>query len=175
MGAQAAGEQAVAVGDLDHRVAAAADHVDAAREALAPVLEVVGGVADDRCLAGRAGGGVDAGDVALGNGEKAERIAVAHVLLGEEGELDEIIERFQIAGDDAGLREALAVERDVLVGMREGALHAIELQLAQLLDGHRLNVWLEVHGRFHLSSSVRRAAPRPTYHQRLSTPYNHQL
>ena len=145
MGAQAAGEQAVAVGHLDHGFTAAANHVDAAREALTPVLKVVRGVADHRRLAGGARRRVDARDIGGRDGEQAVRIAVAHVLLGEEGELHEVVEGLEVARNDARLLEALAIQRDVLVRMGDGALHAVKLQLAQLLDRHGLDVWLEVH------------------------------
>ena len=146
MRAQTAREQAVAVGHLDGGVPRAAHHVDAAGEAVAPVLEVVLGMAHHRRLAGGARGRVDARHIVLADGEQTERVGVAHILLDDERELDEIVERLEIVGSDARLGERLTVELHVVVGMADGLLHALELQLTQLLDGHRLDFRLVVHG-----------------------------
>ena len=133
MGAQAAGEQAVAVGDLHGGVFVAIADGKAARKALAPMLQIVFRAPDDRGLTGGAGRRMQAHDLRSRHGEQAVRIVVAHVLLKDERELRDVFERFQIARFDAGVLEALLIERDVVIRVLHAPLHALELQIAQLL------------------------------------------
>ena len=142
---QTAREQAVAVGHLDGGILVTAHHGDAAGEAVAPVREVVGGMPHHRRLARSARGGVDAGHVGVLAGEHAEGVVVAHVLLHHEGELGDVLEALKVVGGHARRIEALAVQRHVLVGVAQRLPHALELQFAQLLAGHRLNLRLKVH------------------------------
>ena len=67
------------------------------------------------------------------HGEQPIRIVVAHVLLKDERELRDVLERFQVARFDAGVLEALLIERDVVIRILDTPLHALELQVAQLL------------------------------------------
>ena len=85
--AQAAGEQAVAVGDVDHVARPAAGGADRARHQVGPGVDVLQGVADDGGLAGRARGGMDARHPFPRHREQAERIVVAQVALCREREL----------------------------------------------------------------------------------------
>ncbi len=55
------------------------------------------GRADNRCLAGGARGGVEAGNLAARHGEQAVGIVIAHILLQDKGELRDVFERFQVA------------------------------------------------------------------------------
>ena len=143
--AQAAREQAVAVRHLDGGVLVAVHHMDAARETVAPVLEVVRGMPHYGGLARRARRRVDARHVLLRHGEQPERVGVAHVLFHDERELRQVLEGLEVARLDAGLLERSLVERHVVIGVLHGLLHALQLQVAQLLYGHGLDVWLIVH------------------------------
>ena len=109
------------------------------------MLQIVGGRADNRCLAGGARGGVDAGNLTARHGEQAVGIVIAHILLQDKGELRDVFERFQVARLDAGFLKRLLVERNVVVCVLYAPFHALKLQVAQLLTWHRLNFRLEVH------------------------------
>ena len=140
MRAQAAGEQAVAVADVDDVVGAAVCVLDAAREALAPDLEVVLGVAAHRRHAGGAGGHVDLLHLGERRGEHAVGIVVAQVLLGHERGLLEVREGLDRVRVKARLVEALLVEGHVLVALDHGLLDALELDLLDLLVGRVENL-----------------------------------
>ena len=146
VGAQAAGEQAVAVGDMHLVAGPAAGGVDGARHQLRPHVDVVPGVADHGRLAGGAAGGVHAHHLLARHGEHAERIGVAQVLLGGEGELRQVGEGFQVVRLYAGLVELAPVVGDVVVGMLERPAQAGQLQggdfvAAGVLDGVKPGVF----------------------------------
>lgn len=145
MRAETARKQAIAVGHLNGRIRGATYHVDAAGEAVAPVLNVICGMPHDRRLAGGAGGCVDAGDVFLRNGEQAERVGVAHILLDDERELRDILEAGQVVGRDTCLGEGLLIEIDIVVRVTDRFLHSLELKLAQLFARHSLDFFLKKH------------------------------
>ena len=92
MRAEAAGEQAVAVGDVDAHARPAAAGADRARHHLGPDIEVGLRVADHGRLAGRAAAGMDAGDPLARHGEHAERVLRPQVGFGGERETAEVIE-----------------------------------------------------------------------------------
>jgi hypothetical protein len=100
-----------------------------AGRALGPDVDVVGGVADHRLLPCRAGGGVDAHQLALRHSEEAERVIVPQIRLEGKGQLADVVDRMDIAGQQAHLVEFLLIEGDVFVG---GAHH---LQQPRRLDG----------------------------------------
>ncbi len=87
---QAAGEQAVAVGHVQHVAGAGAGRDHDPGHHLAPHVEVAGRVADDGRLALRARGGVHAGQLAGGHGTEAEGIVLAQVALAHEGQVGEL-------------------------------------------------------------------------------------
>ncbi|MCY1302963.1 hypothetical protein D9M70_526490 [compost metagenome] len=152
MGAEAAGEQPVAVGHMHLVALAAAGGADRAGDHAGPGVDVVLGVGDHRGFAGGAAGGVQADDLALRHGEHAERVVVAQVALAGERELAEIVQRFQVVGVHAGLGEALPVQRHIVVGMLQAPAQAFQLVLAQLVDAggfHRVEqggIGNHVHG-----------------------------
>ena len=84
--AEAAGEQAVAVGVVHLVAGPPAGRAEGAGHHLGPDVEVARGVADDRRLAGGAGRGVDAADPVLRDGEHAERVVLPQVGLARGGE-----------------------------------------------------------------------------------------
>ena len=113
MRAQTAGEEAVAVADVDDVVLAAVGVLDAARKALAPDVEIVLGVAAHCRHAGGAGGHVNLLHLGERRGEHPVRIVVAQVLLGDERRLLEVVKALDRVRVKAGLVEALLVERHV--------------------------------------------------------------
>ena len=68
--AEAAGEQAVAVGDMDCHAGPPARRADRARDDMRPGVDVLCRVADHGRLAGRAGRGVDARELVRGTANK---------------------------------------------------------------------------------------------------------
>ena len=86
MRAEAAGEQAVAVGDVHPVAGPAAGGPDRPGHHRRPGRDVLGGVADDGGPAGRAGRRVHPGDLLARDREHAERVVVAQVRLGGERE-----------------------------------------------------------------------------------------
>ena len=88
--AEAAGEEAVAVGDVDHVAGPAAGGADRARDQVGPGVDVAQRVADDGRLAGRSRRRVDARDALARHREHAERIVVAQVALDREREARQV-------------------------------------------------------------------------------------
>ena len=91
VGAEAAGEQAVAVGDVADVAGPAAGGADRAGHQVGPVVDVAARVADDGGLARGAAGGVDAHDLLARHGEQAERVGVAQVGLLAEREPGQVL------------------------------------------------------------------------------------
>ena len=113
MRAEAAGEQAIAIGDVHDHARPPAGGMDRARHHMRPGLDVLRGVADDGRLAGGAGRGVHAHQLLARHGEHAERIVRAQVLLGGERELRDVVECAEIVRMHAGAIERGAVVRHV--------------------------------------------------------------
>ena len=101
MGAEAAGEEAVAVGDMHLHAGPAARGANRARHQVRPDVDIARRVADDRRLAGGAGGGVDAHDLLARHREHAERVVLAQILLRGEGEFPKVRQLLEILRVDA--------------------------------------------------------------------------
>ena len=84
-------------------------------------------------------------DLLARHGEHAERIVGAQVVLHRERKLREIVERAQVLRMHAGGAEALAIVSDVLVGVPQRPLQALQLQGAQLVEARGFD-GLEFHG-----------------------------
>ena len=138
--AEAAGEQAVAVGDVHDVAGAAAGGADRARHQVGPGVDVVLRVAHDRRLAGGARRRVDARHLLARHREHAERVVVAQVLLDGERELRQVGERLQVAGMHALGVERLAVVRHVVVGVLQRPLQALQLQRLRARRGWRVSI-----------------------------------
>jgi hypothetical protein len=82
--AEAAGEQAVAVGDVNDRPRPSAGRRDRAGAAVGPAVDVAPRIGDDRRLAARARRGVDADALGKPHTEKPEWIRVSKLLLRRE-------------------------------------------------------------------------------------------
>ena len=103
--AEAAGEEAVAVGVVHLHARADAAAAERSGDQRRPAVEVALRVADDGRPAGRARRGVDARDLLHRHGEHAERVGLAQVLLRREGQLRDIVERADVVGVHARLVE----------------------------------------------------------------------
>ena len=142
--AEAAGEEAVAEGVLQEVARRHAARGEGAGDQVGPDVEVAARVADGGRVAGRAGAGVHAHDLVARAREHAERVVVAQVDLGGEGQVGDVAVAGHVAGLDAELVQLLAVERDVVVGVLEGGAQALDLQRAELLGRQRLGGRLPV-------------------------------
>ena len=131
---EAAGEEAVAVGDLHDVVRRHAGHREAAHHAVRPDGDVVRRVRDADRLAGGAGGAVVADDLAVRRRLEAGRVLVPQVGLHRERQELDVLERLDVLGLHAALVAALAEERDALVGVLHDELQAVQLQRAHLVD-----------------------------------------
>ena len=147
--AEAAGEQAVAVGVVQDVAGARPGGGHAARHQIGPHVEVLARVADDGGLAGGARRGMEAHHLVARHGEHAERVGGAQVVLHGEGEAGEVVEALEVAGLDAGGVEAFAVEGHVVVGVPDDLPELGELQLGELFASHGLDV-----GREHVGVAV---------------------
>ncbi len=128
--AEAAGEEAVAVGDLHELAGLCAGGGQRTRHHLAPHLEVAPGVADHGGLAARARRGVDAHQVLAGDREEPERVVIAQVLLAGERQLPEPLE-VDLPVAHAGLREGVLVEGHPRPRPGHGGAQPLGLQRAQ--------------------------------------------
>ena len=153
MRAQTAREQAVAIRDLDGGMRAAAKHRNAAREAVAPVGQVVLRIADNGRLARGAGGCMQALDLALIDCKQTEGIGVAHILLDDERILLQIVERFDVIGVEAEFVETLLIQRDVFIAMDDRPTQTLELKSFELSARHALDFLLKIHRRLPFSLS----------------------
>ena len=134
--AEAAREESVAVGDLDHVARADAVHREAAHRAVLPHLDVLHRVRDADGLARGARGAVEADDFVHRRAAEAHRVLVAEVGLLREGEKLDVGERLDVLGPHAAFLAALAEERHALVGVLHRPLQAVQLEGAEGFDGH---------------------------------------
>ena len=133
MRAEAAGEQAVAIGVVHHHAGAAAGGADRARHHVRPDVDIALRVADHDRLAGGARGRVDADQLFARHREHVEGIIVAQVGLHREREFGEIGELPEIGRMHAGRIERLPVMRDVVVGVLERPGETLGLQRHDLV------------------------------------------
>ena len=110
---RAAGEEAVAIGDVDHIVLGAAGGHDGAGAAVLPQVYVVLGVEGHHAAAGGAGGGVDADTLGQGLGQQAVGIALPQVGLGDKGQLMQVLDAVDVVGG-----HALLVHLGAVIGGR---------------------------------------------------------
>ena len=128
MRTQPAGEQTVAIGHMNHVARLAARSANGARHQIGPDVDVFLGVAHHRGLARGAAGGMDARDLLTRYGKQTKRVVVAQVLLGGEGELGNISQRFQVRRVHAFGVKGFAVMRHVVIGVLHRPAQALQLQ-----------------------------------------------
>src|SRR5439155_23400115 len=88
---------------------------------------------DDRRSPSRPARGMNASDAVTADGEHPEGIRAPEIVLRREREAAEIVEALAVVGVGAGLVEALAVERDLLIGVAARPAQPCELQPAKLV------------------------------------------
>ena len=133
MRAEAAGEQAVAIGVVHQHAGAAAGGADRARHHVRPDVDIALRVADHDRLACGARGRMDADQLFARHREHVEGVIVAKVGLHREREFGEIGELLEIGRMHAGRIERLPVMRDVVVGVLERPRETLGLQRHDLV------------------------------------------
>ena len=146
--AEAAGEQAVAEGDLDDVVFGDAGGGDHPGHQVGPGLDVVAGVADHGGLARGAGRGMHPHHVAQGHGEQAVGVVVAQVLLDRERQPAQVIERAHVVVVELEFFEFLPVKGDMGAHPVQGRLQPFQLQLFQVFPCHAFLVRFPVHSSY---------------------------
>ncbi len=131
VGAETAGEEAVAVAVLDHVAPVDAAGDEGPDHDLLPDLDVLPGVGDDDGLPGRARGGVEADDLLHGAGEEAERVGVSQVGLHREGQLRQVLEVPDRGRGELSFLHAPAEEVDPIVGAGDDGAEPLQLDLLQ--------------------------------------------
>ena len=131
-----AGEQTVAVGHVDHVVLGAAGCHDGTGAAVLPQVHVVLGVVGHHALAGGAGGGVDADAFAQGLCHEAVGVALAKVILGDEGELVQVLNALDVIGGHSFGFHLLAVVGDVVPHMLDLLHQTFTLEGTKLVLGY---------------------------------------
>ena len=185
--ADAAGEHAVAIGDLTHVLLAAANGGDGTGAAVGPQVDVVLGVKSHDPLSGGAGGGVDTHAFGAGHRHQAVGIVVPQVGLGGEGQLIQVGGGLDVLGSHALFLHLLAVGRDIVPHMAHLLNQALVLPGLDLFPRGALDLGLEIslHG-YHsflsclsgyitgfLQSKCAAYAPRRLSHCPASTPARH--
>ena len=134
MQAEGAGKEGVAEGYLGDILVRGAGGDGKARNAAAPHIKVLAGIAHHGGLAGGAAGGVDAHDALHGNGKKPVGIIVTHIGLCGKGDMAYILKSLQIVGMKAGVVQLLFVVGYIFVGKAHLLLQPCKLHLPQLLS-----------------------------------------
>ena len=143
--AEAAGEQAVAVGNLHDVIGGGSGRGQRAGGAFGPRFNIALGVSYHGGLAGGSAGGMDALDHFHRDGEQPVRVVVPHVLLQGKGKEFQIVQRLHVGGLDALFVEAAAIEGNVGVNATAQVLKATQLDFPNLFPWHRLFIYVENH------------------------------
>ena len=137
--AEAAGEQPVAVGVVDHHAGPDAGHRHAPRHQLGPRLQVAPGVADNGGLAVAAARRLHPDELLPLHRQQAERIARPQVGLGSKRDPGQVGQGADVTGGrDPGGRQPLGAGRLAVQHPRDRRAQAAQLQLLELLAGQRL-------------------------------------
>ena len=144
MDAEAAGEQAVAVGDLNQGLFGGAGGGQGAGHDFRPDAEVAVGITDDRVFAGRAAGRVQADDFRQRYGEQPVRVVVAHVLLGDERQFADVINRADLFRQQSGFLHLFPIKGNLPVNAAHLLHQPGGLQLSHLSAGHGFDWFVPV-------------------------------
>ena len=112
--AEAAGEQAVAVGDLADVFRSCARGRQRSCAAVVPEVDILLGVEGDDALAGRAGGGVDADTFFQRLRKQTEGVCIPQIRLAQKRELIQIVAAVDILRRDALFLHLRAVVGDLV-------------------------------------------------------------
>ena len=140
----AAGEEAVAVADLADVLLGCADSDERTGTAVFPEVDIFLGIERNNALAGGAAGGLDADAVGKGSGHQTVGIRFAEVILGEEGELPEVIAGLNVAGFETDGLHFVAVIVVIVPDVIDGVDETFVLPRADLLVGGGFNLFLIV-------------------------------
>ena len=143
--AQAAREQAVAVGHGEDVVARDAVGCQAARHALAPHADILARVAHDGGVTRGAAAGVHADDLALRRCLQAEGVVIAQVLFGGEGQLLDVLDGLYVIGADVQLLQLVAVEGHIMIHILHDLVETFALERAHLVAAHAFLVRVPNH------------------------------
>ena len=126
--AQTAGEQAIAVGNVDHVARTTTRCANRARHQIGPVVNVFGRVAHHCGLACGARRCMHAHHLVARHGKHAEGVVIAQVFFVGEGELGQVGQGLQIVRVYALVIKSFAVVRHVVVGVLQRPAQALQLQ-----------------------------------------------
>ena len=128
MRAKAAGEQAVAVGNVDFVLRRAARRAQGAGDDVGPGINIVLRVAHHRRLAGGSRRGVDAHNLLHRHRKGIEGVVIAQILLGGAREFAQVAQLMEIVRMHSGRVKLAAVHRNVVVSVFQRPLQALGLQ-----------------------------------------------
>ena len=128
MRAQAASKHAVAISVVQHVAGATTGRANRTRHQVGPVVDVVGGVADDDGFASGARRSVQARQLLAWHGKQAKRIVIAQIRFSHERKLGQVGQRFQIVRMHTFVVKGFFVVWHVVVSVLERPLQALQLQ-----------------------------------------------
>src|SRR6478735_176353 len=139
---ETAGEEAVAVGDVDDVAGTAAGEPDRAGHEVGPRVDVGLGVAHHGGTPGGPRARVNAYDLLPRDREHPEGVVGAQVRLGRERHTTHVVERLQVIRMETLGLKGIPIVRDVVVCRPHRPSQTLELQVAQLahLEGRDLVV-----------------------------------
>jgi hypothetical protein len=143
--AQAAGEQALAVGVLCDVVGADTRRPEIARHTVGPIVQVIGRVGAGDRLAGRPRAGVHPDDLRERHRTQAEGVIVPQIVFDGEGKPGDILERFDAVRLYPFLIQLLAIEGNALINPCHGLLELAQLEFLNLGGRHRLELLIPIH------------------------------
>ena len=117
MGAETAGKQAIAVGDMHFVGRDTAGRPNGAGHHLGPGFDILPGITHDRGLACGAAGCMHPHDLLHGHGKHTERVVVAQLGLGGEGKPPQVLEGHQVIRVHPVVVKPGPVDRAVAVGV----------------------------------------------------------
>ncbi len=131
MSAEAAGEEAITIGNLNDVSLMQAAAGETANQHRGPYVHVFLGIRDHNGFAGGSAGDVETDNVLHGAGKKSERVSVAQIALDRERQLGDVVQRANILRNEPAIIHARLEELDMLRGARNHRLHPLQLEIAE--------------------------------------------
>ena len=142
--AGAAGEEAVAVGDLHDVFICSAGSDDRPCAALLPHVQVLLGIEGHNALSGGAGSGLNADAVLEIRAQKAVGIGFAEIVFGEERKFLDVVNALYVFRLYTFLVHQIAVVGDIVVDVFHLLYDLLVLDLQDLLAGRGLDLFLVI-------------------------------
>ncbi len=142
--AGAAGKEPVAVADVAHVLLCAPGGHDGPSAAVLPQVQIVLGIEGHHPASGGTGGGLNAHAVLQRRGQQAVGVGVPQVVLGEEGQLVQVLHALDVRGGHALFLHLLAVVGHIVPHMLYLLDQALVLPRQDLLPRGALNFRLIV-------------------------------